>query len=303
MVGMKVNDGWKYVVPDNIRYHEKYKGEVLILQGYPCVNLGQCVFCTFCADNSWDTAQMLEKKSAAINKLKGKWGHVRVFNCGSIFELPFPSLLVLKSRIELMGIKSVITESHWRYHLHFDALRDFFDPSINLIIRIGVETFDTCLRENIMRKGIGKDILAEDIRKVTDAVCLFIGFKGQTHESIKNDITLALDHFNYIWLDVADPSYMCPELIDFDLIFWFFEELLNTFPVPVHLDYDAFNHGNYQRPFVLMYPSVKGTMPIYNEKHCDQECTMCLRNPKQKTMLIRNFVGSKSIKKKFFDKV
>ena len=71
--------------------------------------------------------------------------------------------------------------------------------------RIGVETFNPDLRLK-WKKGIGRDVTAEEIRRYFDGICLLAGVKGQTLEDIKSSVETAERLFDYYSVNLFCPN-------------------------------------------------------------------------------------------------
>lgn len=206
-------------------------GEYIHLKGYPCIN-SKCTFCIFPKDNSLDTTSSLEYNKELIDRVHGNSKILEVYNFGSIFEVPFPSLLYLSQKVQSKGIERLITDSHWFYRESFDQFRNFI-PCDDVMIKIGLETFDNEVREKLMKKGMGY-VTIDDILKYTNAINLLVGFKGQTREQILDDIDIVSKKFRFADVNIIDPNFTPRECVDLDLVEWFlanFQELPDKFRI------------------------------------------------------------------------
>lgn len=197
---------------------------MVILKGKPCVNKGACVFCTL----HWDNAQKINEEILALNKeILGKirgLGTLEIYNSGSIFELPIVTLNAVMDILKNnKSIKKVITESHWHYRNSFAKIKSNFGRP-DMIIKVGVETFNVKIRENLMKKNMG-NASPKEIRKYTNGINLLVGFCGQTKETIKTDIEIAKKMFDLTDISVFDEKYAPDKsLVDKDLSRWFLGE-------------------------------------------------------------------------------
>lgn len=202
------------------RYFEDKDREFILLKSYPCVH-SKCAFCTLHLDNDTATRSMLEINSQVISQIQGK-GILEIYNSGSIFELPAATLFELRQKIREKKIKAVITEAHWLYRFHFKRMKKFLDAT-KVIIKVGVETFDPDLRENVMKKGMDGSS-AQEIRSFTEGINLLVGFKGQTKNTVAMDLAAA-QLFDHVDINILDGKYTPdPRNIDYELIAWFLKE-------------------------------------------------------------------------------
>ena len=145
---------------------------------------------------------------------------MEVINSGSIFELPKKNLDTIKKIVQEKNIKLLIFEAHWIYRKRLQELKDFFN--IPVIYKLGLETFDDNFRNNVLNKGI---IINHptDVSKYYDSICLMVGIKGQTKESIDKDIEYLLKYFKKgcinIWIENSTGFKR-----DNELVKWFKEK-------------------------------------------------------------------------------
>jgi len=99
-------------------------------------------------------------------------------------------------------------------------MRDFFN--IKIIVKTGIETFNTDFRENILIKGINYNNI-DEIKEYFDSVCLMVGIKGQTRRMIAEDIKIVSENFDHFTINVfvENSTSIKP---DYDLIKWFQKE-------------------------------------------------------------------------------
>lgn len=194
----------------------KNKREILLLKASPC-KWGRCTFCDYILDNSSNNEENIKINEKELKKVTGEYGVLEVINSGSCFELPKETLNSIKKIIIEKNIHHLIFEAHWIYRNRLDELRDFFNVPITY--KLGLETFDDNFRNNILNKGI---IINSplDVSKYYDSICLLIGIKGQTKESIDKDIEYLLKYFKKgcinIWIENSTKFKR-----DLELIKWF----------------------------------------------------------------------------------
>lgn len=76
---------------------------------------------------------------------------------------------------------------------------EFADFEVKM--KLGLETFDYSLRENILKNGIAEEN-PKIIANVFDEANFFFGIKGQSEESMKRDVELGLKYFQRICIKV-----------------------------------------------------------------------------------------------------
>lgn len=75
-------------------------------------------------------------------------------------------------------ISALHFESHYIYANRIETLREYFDQT-RLKMKLGLETFDYDLRENVLKKGI-PDFSPEIISRHFDEANFLFGISGQT---------------------------------------------------------------------------------------------------------------------------
>ena len=192
----------------------KNKREIVLLKASPC-KWGRCKFCDYILDNSTDEASNIKINEKELSKVTGEFGVLEVINSGSIFEVPKKNLDTIKEIAVSKNIKLLIFEAHWIYRHKLQELKDFFD--IPVIFKLGMETFDDNFRNNILNKGIIINS-PEEAAKYYDSICLMVGIKGQTKESIDRDIEILLKYFKKgcinIWIENSTSFKRDNELVD-----------------------------------------------------------------------------------------
>ena len=100
------------------------------------------------------------------------------------------------------NIKTLHFECHWIHRKEIPAFKARFSKiDVTVKIKSGIETFDRDFRENVLIKGIGETDPAI-ISELFDECCLLFGIKGQTLESMKNDIEIGLKYFERICINL-----------------------------------------------------------------------------------------------------
>ena len=178
---------------------EKAKREIVLLRGSGCV-YRKCTFCDYHLDSCKDDALNFALNKEVLDKVSGIYGDLEVINSGSVFELDKDTLEYIKKICKDKGIKTLHFEAHWLYRNRIPTLREQF-KDFDVKMKLGLETFDYHLREDILRKGIAEsNPLA--IACGFDEVNLLFGLSGQNAESMERDIGLALEYFERVCVNI-----------------------------------------------------------------------------------------------------
>ncbi|MCQ4697194.1 radical SAM protein [Paeniclostridium sordellii] len=204
------------------RYNEiknKNQREIVLLKGFPCI-WGKCSFCDYTLDNDVNEEEMNKLNFEVLENVTGKYKVLEVINSGSCFELPKKTLDKIKEAIKKQGIQKLFLESHWCYRNRLDEMREFF--GIEIIFKIGVESFDYNFRNNFLNKN-AKFKTVEELKSYFDSPCMMVGIKGQTKEMIDKDIEIVLNNFKHATINVfVDNTSKIKR--DNDLVRWFKEK-------------------------------------------------------------------------------
>lgn len=184
-------DRYSKVINKNLR-------EIVLLKALPCI-WGKCAFCDYIDDNDDNIEEINKLNKEVLNNITGEFGVLEVINSGSCFEIPRESLEYIKKIVVEKKIKKLFLESHWCYKNRLQEMRDFF--GIEIIFKIGVETFDNSFRNLVLNKNANFKTV-DEVKESFQSVCLLVGIKGQTKEMIKRDINLVLENFKYATINV-----------------------------------------------------------------------------------------------------
>lgn len=196
----------------------KVPREIVLLRSLPCV-WSRCTFCDYIDDNTTDVAEIQRVADEELAKITGEFGRLEVINSGSVQELPESVRVQIREVIRRRGINEFICESFWAYRKQFDDVRRFF--GVPTRIKVGIETFDDRLR-NVLGKGMHFDD-PDDVARLTDTICLLVGFKGQTRDTVRRDIDILLDRFQYGCVNLFTENTKSAGLLDPDIKAWFAE--------------------------------------------------------------------------------
>ena len=184
------------------RYSEitnKLKREIVLLRGRGCV-YKKCTFCDYHLDCLDDEAENFKLNKSVLVKITGKYGEVEIINSGSVFELDKHTLEYIKKVCGEKGVHTIHFEAHYLYDNKIPALREDF-KDFTLKMKLGLETFDYELRENVYKKGIPvrePDVISKNF----DEANFLFGLEGQSLSSMQRDIELGLKYFKRICINI-----------------------------------------------------------------------------------------------------
>ena len=227
-------DRYSKVINKNLR-------EIVLLKALPCI-WGKCAFCDYIDDNDDNIAEINKLNKEVLNNITGEFGVLEVINSGSCFEIPRESLEYIKKIVVEKKIKKLFLESHWCYKNRLQEMRDFF--GIEIIFKIGVETFDNSFRNLVLNKNANFKTV-DEVKESFQSVCLLVGIKGQTKEMIAHDIDCLKRYFKLGTVNVYNNN-TTPIKRDEELVRWFMNEynwLLDDPSVEVLYDITDFGVG------------------------------------------------------------
>lgn len=195
----------------------KLPREIVLLRSRPCI-WGRCTFCDYIDDNTEDLAEIERVAAEQLARVRGLHGRLEVINSGSIQELPRRVWEMIRQTMADRDIRALICESYWAYRHTYAQVRAFFPGDTR--IKLGVETFDDRLRNEVLNKNMHFAGPAE-VACYTDTICLLVGFRGQTRATIARDIELMTTHFGYGCVNLFSPNRLSADLRDPALCDWF----------------------------------------------------------------------------------
>lgn len=189
-----------------IRYSvitEKNPREIVLLRGRGCA-WRKCRFCDYHLDYSTDEAENYQLNASVLSRVSGVYGMLEVINSGSFVDLDEATM----NRIEELCREKSIRELHFECHyMHKDCIAQlkqrFARIGVTVKMKLGVETFDRTLREEVLKKGID-ETAPEVICEHFDEICLLVGITGQTKESIITDIENGLRYVERVCINVFE---------------------------------------------------------------------------------------------------
>lgn len=183
---------------------DKNPREIVLLLGRGCF-WQKCSFCDYHLDKQPDANLAFAANKQELDKVSGRFARLEVINSGSVFELDEQTQAYILQTCLDKQITAVHFESHYVYHRRIPAFRERFTAhGISVRFKIGIESFDRQIREQILCKGMGEATAAQ-IAEHFDECCLLLGFRGQTLQSITADIDTALQYFQRVCLNIFQP--------------------------------------------------------------------------------------------------
>ncbi len=198
----------------------KLPREIVLLKSRPCV-WSKCTFCDYILDNTTDEDEIQRVADEELAKVTGQFGRLEVINSGSIQELTAPVRKQIRDLIGRLGIEDFICEAYWSYRRRFAQTRAYFGDGTR--IKLGVETFDEHIRNDVLNKAMYFDS-PRDVARLTDTICLMVGIRGQTKDIVRRDIDALLAHFRYGCVNLFSPNTKSAALMDDEIKAWFREE-------------------------------------------------------------------------------
>ena len=181
--------------------NNKNKREIVLLRGNGC-KWKKCRFCDYYLDFSPDTTQNYELNKTVLKNVTGIYKTLEVINSGSFTDLDKNTISLIKDICVNKDIQRLHFECHWIHRDKINDLMEYFgNYNINVKIKSGIETFDYNFREKYLIKGI-PDISPSEMAKYFDEVCLLFGLKGQSRETMENDIQIGLKYFERICVNI-----------------------------------------------------------------------------------------------------
>lgn len=175
--------------------------EIVLLRGSGC-RWRKCAFCDYHLDSSDNVEENLEINREALSKVTGAYRHLEVINSGSFVELGEETLYEIVGICREKQIHTLHFECHWLYRNEIPYWRKIFaNVGTVLKIKTGVESFDYDFREKVLKKGISESE-PQKISEDFDECCLLFGIRGQTAESMKNDIEIGLKYFERVCVNI-----------------------------------------------------------------------------------------------------
>lgn len=180
---------------------EKNPREILLLRGSGC-KWRRCSFCDYHLDFSVDEEANFRLNREEIKKVTGRFGVLEVINSGSFCDLDEKTVEQLLCVCGQKTIQRLHIECHWRDRHTLSGIRKRFGKNgIQVVVKMGVETFDASFREEVLIKGM-EYASPEEIAEYAQEVCLLFGLPGQTGASMRRDVETGLLHFQRVCINL-----------------------------------------------------------------------------------------------------
>ncbi len=178
---------------------DKRKREIVLLRGRGCA-YKKCAFCDYHLDRDPSDEKNYALNRDVLAQVTGEYGEIEIINSGSVFELDGKTRAYIKDICREKGISVIHFELHFMYADKIPELRKEFD-GFTLKTKLGLETFDRDLRENVLHKGI-EESDPERIARGFDEANFLFGITGQNTSSMLSDIELGLKYFERICVNI-----------------------------------------------------------------------------------------------------
>ena len=169
----------------------KNRREIVLLKAFPCA-WGKCAFCDYIDDNSRNEDEMIALNAQVLENVTGEFGVLEVIDSASCFELPKPTLALIRQIVQEKHIERLFFESHWMYRRQLQKMRDYM--GVPITYKIGVETFDNDFRQRVLNKNADFKT-PEEVAEYFDSPCIMVGIQGQTKEMIDRDMEILKKYF------------------------------------------------------------------------------------------------------------
>ena len=190
----------RYAVIEN-----KNPREIVLLRGTGCV-WRRCTFCDYHLDCGTNEEENFLLNQKVLEQVTGRYQKLEVIDSGSYPELDQRTRDRIPEICRARGINTLYFECHYLYREQIPSLKQQFAAAgITAKAKLGVETFDRELRENVFLKGIPDSdpaVIAENF----DQACLLFGIAGQTEASMRYDIETGLRYFERICINIMTPN-------------------------------------------------------------------------------------------------
>jgi hypothetical protein len=187
-----------------IRYsviEEKNPREIVMLIGNGC-KWRKCTFCDYHLDSSADEEENYKINKNALSQVTGRYNRLEVINSGSFVDLDKKTMELIKEVCLENCIDTIHFECHWMHRDEIESLRESFENiGVTTVLKLGLETFDYNMREDVLKKGLDEKN-PQVIAEYFDEINLLQGIKGQTAESMINDIETGLLYFDRVCVNV-----------------------------------------------------------------------------------------------------
>lgn len=213
-----------------VRYsiiEDKNPREIVMLVGNGC-KWRKCRFCDYHLDSSKDEEFNFNLNREVLRHVTGEYHQLEVINSGSFVDLNVQTMDLIRQICTAKEINKVHFECHWMHRKEVENFKAMFaDIGVEVVIKLGLETFDYDLRENYLVKGIDEKN-PEMIAKYFDEVNLLHGITGQTADSMIYDIEMGLKYFERVCVNVMVENGM-PVSPDKNVIKVFMKEVYPKF--------------------------------------------------------------------------
>ena len=181
---------------------DKNPREIVLLRGSGC-RWRRCTFCDYHSDASPDQRANFLLNRAVLRHVTGMYHRLEVINSGSFTDLDRGTLRRIRRTAAEKGIHTVHFECHWMHRQALAQCRAYFARAdIDVVFKIGVETFDIPFRERVLRKGLGNALPQEIAAAGFTEINLLCGLEQQSADSMRQDIETGLAYFDRVCVNL-----------------------------------------------------------------------------------------------------
>lgn len=181
---------------------DKNPREIVLLRGSGC-RWRACTFCDYHSDASPDESANFALNSKVLDRVTGEYHRLEVINSGSFPELDDKTIDYIGTICREKGIATLHIECHWIYRRLLEDFRQRMAAvGAKVAFKIGVESFDSDLRDGVLRKGMDGATPEAIAEAGFSEVNLLVGIDGQSVASMKADIELGLRYFERICVNI-----------------------------------------------------------------------------------------------------
>lgn len=199
---------------------QKNPREIVLLKARPCT-WGKCSFCDYILDNAENENENFALNKAVLSMVEGRYGFLEVINSGSAVEMDEQTLRLIADIAKEKNIAKLSFESHYRYREELADFKMKYFAEFDVLFKCGIETFDEDMRNRILNKGVYfKDI--DEIKCYFQSICLLECIKGQSKQSIANDIRILTQNFEYGCVNIFCDNNTSVKR-DEELVDWFYK--------------------------------------------------------------------------------
>lgn len=186
--------------------HDKGKPQrdVVLLQSYPCIGKGRCIYCNYHVDNAYDGLLMSHTNEEVLKQVwvNHSYDCLQITNSGSYYELPLATQECIYTACKKFPVfTTLILEARWEYRDYIIRTKELYQSlGVKVLFYLGVESWNYNIR-----KVLGKDwvLTPKGVKDVGfDGVNILVGHELQTEEDVSLDLEITRDNFEYAMINI-----------------------------------------------------------------------------------------------------